>query len=59
MTIANDDKRALNTAISGLKVSLNHVNRLGVNGVLEGDHSERLGVLVSELEAFRDSLNAV
>lgn len=59
MPLDNGDKRALNTAISGLKVSLSHINRLNTNGVLEGDHAERVGEVVAGLEEFRNSLNEV
>ena len=59
MPLDNGDKRALNTAISGLKVSISHINRLKTNGVLEGDHADVVGGVVADLEEFRDSLNEV
>lgn len=59
MPLDNGDKRALNTAISGLKVSLSHINRLKTNGVLDGDHAELVGGVAADLEEFRDSLNEV
>lgn len=53
MLIDTNDARALNAALSGLKVSLNHVRRLESNGVVGGDYAPQLEGIVAGLEAVR------
>jgi len=48
--------RALNAAISGLKVSLHHLQRLERNGVVEAGPVAALGGVVAEVEGVREAI---
>lgn len=50
------DNRALNAAVSGLKVSLHHMQRLERNGILEAGPVAALTSVVAEVEGVREAI---
>lgn len=56
MSIDINDRRALNTALSGTKVSLSHVKRLVANGVCDPAVEAALADVIADLEAVRQSV---
>lgn len=50
-----NDKRALNTAISGLKVSASHMRRLATSSVIDAGLNDALNTIITSLEAVRET----